>query len=148
MLRFENSVIPRRIRFRKIRRQRIIIETAASPSSTCRTMKMRRGSLPMISSRRLLVGSSGGFTRSLGAGIMIVAIALSCAACGQSPVVVTAFRTEQQAQQHCPSDTVVWLDPQSGIYQAKGHGSYGRSAAGRYACLGEAKRAGMHATAN
>ena len=44
----------------------------------------------------------------------------------------TAFRTEEQAQTHCPKDIVVWLDPQSGLYYFKGHGSYGRSNAGRY----------------
>ena len=60
-------------------------------------------------------------------------------------MVLTAFRTEQQAQEHCPKDTIVWLDPQSGLYQLKGHGSYGLSGAGRYACRGEAERAGMHA---
>ena len=37
------------------------------------------------------------------------ALALFCAACGGSPVVLTAFRTEQQAQEHCPKDTIVWL---------------------------------------
>src|ERR1700739_4865464 len=41
----------------------------------------------------------------------LVALALSCAACGGSPTVLTAFRTEQQAQEHCPEDTIVWLDP-------------------------------------
>ena len=59
-------------------------------------------------------------------------------------MVLTAFRTEQQAQEHCPKDTIVWLDPQSGMYQLKGHGSYGLSDAGRYACRDEAERAGMH----
>ena len=59
-----------------------------------------------------------------------------------------AFRTEQQAQEHCPEDTIVWLDPQSGMYQLKGHGSYGLSGAGRYACRGKAERTGMHAMTN
>ena len=63
-------------------------------------------------------------------------------------MVLTAFRTEQQAQEHCPEDTIVWLDPQSGMYQLKGHGSYGLSGAGRYACRGEAERTGMHAMTN
>jgi hypothetical protein len=88
------------------------------------------------------------FARSLGFLLIMVAVALSCAVCGQSPPVLTAFRTELQAQQHCPSDTVVWVDPQSGMYQLKGHGSYGSSDAGRYACRGEAERAGFHATTN
>jgi hypothetical protein len=78
----------------------------------------------------------------------LTALALSCAACGHSPTVLTAFRTEEQAQAHCPKDTVVWLDPQSGIYYLKGHGSYGRSNAGRYACRGEADLVGMHGVPN
>ena len=75
-------------------------------------------------------------------------LALSCAACGQSPpTVLVAFRTEEQAQTHCPKDTVVWIDPQSVMYYLKGHGSYG-AAAGRYACREEADQAGMHAGPN
>jgi hypothetical protein len=80
--------------------------------------------------------------------LLAMVLALTCAACGQSPAVLSAFRTEQQAQQHCPSDAVVWVDPQSGTYQLKGHGSYGLSDAGRYACRNDAERAGMHAMAN
>jgi hypothetical protein len=46
-----------------------------------------------------------------------------------------------------PKDIVVWFDPQSGLYYFKGHGSYGRSNAGRYACRSEADAAGMHGIA-
>ena len=79
---------------------------------------------------------------------VLAALALSCAACGDAPTVLTAFRTEEQAQTHCPKDIVVWLDPQSGLYYLKGHGSYGRSNAGRYACRTEADAAGMHGMPN
>jgi hypothetical protein len=79
---------------------------------------------------------------------LVTALALSCAACGQPPAVLTAFRTEQQAQAHCPKDAVVWVDPQSGIYYLKGHASYASSNAGRYACRGEADLAGMHGVPN
>ena len=82
---------------------------------------------------------------NLGLGLVLIALALSCAACGDAPTVLTAFRTEEQAQAHCPKDIVVWLDPQSGLYYFKGNGSYGRSNAGRYACRAEADAAGMHA---
>ena len=87
----------------------------------------------------------GDFMRSLGPGLALITVALSCAACGESPAILTAFRTEEQAQTHCPKDIVVWLDPQSGLYYFKGNGSYGRSNAGRYACRAEADAAGMHA---
>ena len=76
------------------------------------------------------------------------ALALSCGACGQSPTVLTVYRTEAQAQTHCPKDAVVWLDAQSGLYYLKGHGSYGSSTAGRYACRDEADAAGMHGVPN
>src|SRR5438552_18826879 len=52
--------------------------------------------MPMISSALPRVASHGGLMRTL------VALALSCAACGESPTVLTAFQTEQQAQTHCP----------------------------------------------
>jgi len=94
------------------------------------------------------VASHGDFMRNLGQGLVLIALALSCAACGESATVLTAFRTEEQAQTHCPKDIVVWLDPQSGLYYFKGHGSYGRSNAGRYACRSEADAAGMHGMPN
>jgi hypothetical protein len=74
----------------------------------------------------------------------VIAVALACASCGHSPPVLVAFRTEQQAQQHCPGDTVVWLDIQNAAYYLKGHGSYGGTPTGRYACQGEADAAGLH----
>jgi hypothetical protein len=74
----------------------------------------------------------------------VTAVALACASCGHSPPVLVAFRTEQQAQQHCPGDTVVWLDIQNAAYYLKGHGSYGGTPGGRYACQGEADAAGLH----
>jgi hypothetical protein len=104
--------------------------------------------MPMASLRRQYIAACEALSRSLGSGLVIVALALSCAACGHSPAVLSAFRTEQQAQEHCPTDTVVWVDPQSGTYQLKGHGSYGLSGAGRYACRGDAEQAGMRALAN
>jgi hypothetical protein len=58
------------------------------------------------------VAPHGDFMRSLVPGLVLIAVALSCAACGESPTVLTAFRTEEQAQTHCPKDIVVWLAPQ------------------------------------
>ena len=81
---------------------------------------------------------------SLTLGLLVVGLALSCAACASSPEVLVAFRTEQQAQQHCPNDTVVWADPQSGTYSLKESASYGGVGTGRYACRREAESAGMH----
>ena len=44
---------------------------------------------------------------------------------------------------HCPKDTVVWVDPQSGMYYFKENSAYGRSGAGRYACRGDADLVGI-----
>ena len=84
-----------------------------------------------------------GVTRFPGLGLPVIALALSCTACSHSPMVLTAFRTEQQAQEHCPSDAVVWVDPQSGAYYLKGSASYGHAGTGRYACRSEAEGAGL-----
>jgi hypothetical protein len=91
---------------------------------------------------------TGDFMRHLVRGLALITLVLSCAACGGPPTVLIAFRTEEQAQTHCPKDIVVWLDAQTGLYYFKGHGSYGRSNAGRYACRAEADDAGMHAMPN
>ena len=107
----------------------------------------RERELPMIRSALPRVGAIEGLG-SLGSGLVVLALALSCAACARSPAVLTAFRTEQQAQEHCPSDAVVWVDPQSGGYHLKGAAAYGRADVGRYACRGEAEGAGMREMAN
>ena len=80
--------------------------------------------------------------------LLIVALALGFAACRQAPEVLVAFRTQQQAQEHCPKDTVVWVDPQSGGYYSNTSPLYGQAGSGRYACRGEAELAGMRAVAN
>jgi hypothetical protein len=64
------------------------------------------------------------------------------------PEVLVAFRTEQQAREHCPNDTIVWVDPQSGGYHLNTSPLYGHSGSGRYACHGEAELADMRAMAN
>jgi hypothetical protein len=58
------------------------------------------------------------------------------------------FNTEQQAQQHCPSDTVVWLNLPSGIYHFKGQRWYGRTKSGAFVCRKEADQVGDRATRN
>jgi hypothetical protein len=58
------------------------------------------------------------------------------------------FQNEQTARQHCPSDTVVWLNLPSGIYHFKGQRWYGRTKSGAYACQREADQAGDRATLN
>ena len=80
--------------------------------------------------------------------LLAAALPLAFAACAHAPEVLVAFRTEQQAREHCPKDIVVWVDPQSGEYYLNTSPSYGRAGTGRYACRREAELAGMHAMAN
>lgn len=47
------------------------------------------------------------------------------------------FDTERAAQQHCPSDTVVWLNLSSRVVHAKGARWYGKTQAGAYVCRKE-----------
>jgi hypothetical protein len=55
---------------------------------------------------------------------------------------LTIFRHEDQAQRHCPSDTVVWLDLRKRIYYAKGQKLYAHGFNGSYVCRNEAKSSG------
>ena len=58
------------------------------------------------------------------------------------------FDSERQAQQHCPSDTVVWLNLPSGVYHFKGQRWYGRTKSGAFVCKKEADKAGDRASLN
>jgi hypothetical protein len=61
---------------------------------------------------------------------------------------MSTFTTEQEAQRHCPSDVVVWLNLPSGIYHFKGQRWYGATKNGAFVCKEEADRAGDRATRN
>ena len=61
---------------------------------------------------------------------------------------LTLFSTEQQAQEHCPKDIVVWLNLPSGIYHFKGERWYGNTKNGAFVCEQEAEQAGDRATRN
>jgi hypothetical protein len=55
------------------------------------------------------------------------------------------FPFEQQAQQHCPGESVVWADPALHRYNVKGERWYGATKSGAYMCLQEGEKAGYHA---
>jgi hypothetical protein len=61
---------------------------------------------------------------------------------------LTPFRTERDAQAHCPSDTVVWLNTNSGIYHEKGTRWYGNTRSGGYMCRRTADASGDRADSN
>jgi hypothetical protein len=58
------------------------------------------------------------------------------------------FDTESQAQQHCPRDTVVWLNLPTMIWHYKGQRWYGNTKHGAYVCEKEAATGGARATRN
>ena len=56
------------------------------------------------------------------------------------------YQSQTQAQQHCPADTVVWLNTKSGVYHYQGSRWYGDTKHGAYVCEKEATAAGMRAS--
>jgi hypothetical protein len=61
---------------------------------------------------------------------------------------LTLYPTEQRAQKHCTTDTVVWLNLPTGIYHFKGERWYGNTKSGAFVCEREADKAGDRATRN
>ncbi len=55
---------------------------------------------------------------------------------------LSLFRSSVQAHQHCPNDTVVWLDLQRRIYYVQGQRQYGRGRTATFMCREEARRNG------
>jgi hypothetical protein len=58
------------------------------------------------------------------------------------------FASEQEAQKHCPSDVVVWLNLPTHIYHLKGQRWYGLTKNGAYVCKQEAVAAGNRGSLN
>lgn len=98
----------------------------------------RSGAMPITTLRRLLSILALVLLLMAGGG----ALALSPSA------PLTDFPTEEQAHQHCPADTVVWLNLPTGIYHLRGQRWYGRTNSGAYVCQSEADRGGMRASRN
>src|SRR5215469_4253367 len=58
--------------------------------------------------------------------LLLTNLVWSHATVAQAPAALLAtFSSEQQAQHHCPADTVVWLNLPSGIYHFRGERWYG-----------------------
>lgn len=58
------------------------------------------------------------------------------------------FSTEQAAQNHCPSDIVVWVNLPTGIFHYKGQRWYGTTKKGAYVCQQEAIKEGDRPSRN
>jgi hypothetical protein len=61
---------------------------------------------------------------------------------------LTLFAAEEQAQQHCPSDVVVWFNLPTRIYHWKGMRWYGNTKNGAYVCKKDADENGGRGTLN
>ena len=81
--------------------------------------------------------------RSVGAFAAFLTVSYTCGAVAQAQ-----FPTEQQAQEHCQKDVVVWVNLPTGVYHFKGERWYGRTKSGVYVCQKEADHAGDRATRN
>ena len=68
-----------------------------------------------------------------------LAIIVQAGATAANALPLTPFRYQDQAQRHCPDDTVVWLDFSRGRYYSKGQKLYGRGLNGSYVCREEAR---------
>jgi len=71
--------------------------------------------------------------------VFLAAGLIACFAGIAGAVPLTPFRYEDQAQRHCPDDTVVWLDFRKGLYYTKGQRRYGVGFDGGFVCRGEAR---------
>jgi hypothetical protein len=80
--------------------------------------------------------------------IGVAAAVLLLAASAAQAATLHEYKTELGAQKHCPTDTVVWGSPDSGVFHMQGTRFYGKSKGGHYVCMGEALKIGMHAAAN
>jgi hypothetical protein len=78
--------------------------------------------------------------------ILAVEMPVPVATAATDTVYPPLFTTEMKAQQHCPSDIVVWLTVPSGTYHFKGQLGYGDSDDSAYVCKNEADMAGDRPT--
>ena len=84
--------------------------------------------------------------RATAAAVTILAFVACVAAAATEPLApVQRFQFELWAQQHCPADTVVWVNARSEIYNSNAERWYGRTAGGAFVCKLEAEKAGYRA---
>ena len=73
---------------------------------------------------------------------LMTASLIAFGAAGAAANPLTPFRHESQAQRHCPTDVIVWLDLGKGIYYAKQQRRYGRGFTGSFVCREQARSNG------
>lgn len=79
--------------------------------------------------------------RIIGTGVATIVL-LAAGVSDLAALPLTPFRYEAQAQRHCPTDKVVWLDFRKGIYYAKGQKQYRQGFDGSFVCRNEARDSG------
>jgi hypothetical protein len=84
----------------------------------------------------------------LAVAVLMTALGMPAAPVGASAApglaALPTFPTQAAAQAHCPQDTVVWVDTDSGVYFFQGDKSFGQAQPGAYACEKDADGAGYH----
>ena len=85
---------------------------------------------------------------SLKALLIVLALGVPCLASAAAKNDLPLFRTEQQAQQHCPTDTIVWANTSSGVYHLRGERFYARTKNGAFVCQKEADQKGLRVSRN
>lgn len=65
-----------------------------------------------------------------------------------APTGAHQFSTVAQAKARCPTDAVVWVNLESGIYHFSGYKSYGHTKEGAYMCEKDTAPAGFRAAKN
>jgi hypothetical protein len=78
---------------------------------------------------------------AIAAAVLGVALAFSAHA-------LQTFNSETQAQQHCPSDVVVWLNLPTMIWHTRGERWYGATKHGAYVCRKDAAAEAARETRN
>ena len=78
--------------------------------------------------------------------VTVTAPAISADKPNHSSSGLQTFSTEQSAKQHCPTDTVMWLNLPTVIYHYTGQHWYGNTKSGAYVCQKEADKVGDRAT--
>jgi hypothetical protein len=71
------------------------------------------------------------YPKAIFAASLVLALCPRCHGMAQA---LTLFRSESQAQRHCPADTIVWLDLRKGRYYTKGQKRYATGYSGSFVC--------------
>jgi hypothetical protein len=92
--------------------------------------------------RRTVNRSSTRLRASWCAIALTTAVIMMVGASDAYAIPLTPFRYEAQAQEHCPGDTVVWLNFRKRTYYSKGQQRYARGLDGSFVCRSEARASG------